>query len=208
MFGQATDRTRGLDLSLGVHETRAVYRILPLADDFVEVCDECGFDGALIDMGDAAAALRGLGDSWASVFSHSEALLRARPAPATWCPVEYTQHTTFALGAIEWAAGQFVDGRSPDWTQEPRDLTGEFEHDLHNCDRFEIASTLDNLNSAARSMAAFAVNLTTAEQDRRADYGGGLVINTAAVVRHALHDAEHHLLDIRRGIARLQLSST
>jgi hypothetical protein len=56
-------------------------------------------------------------------------------------------------------------------------------------------------------MAAFAVNLTAVEQDRRADYGGGLVINTAAVVRHALHDAEHHLLDIRRGIARLQLSS-
>jgi hypothetical protein len=35
-----------------------------------------------------------------------------------------------------------------------------------------------------------------------------LIINTAAVVRHALHDAEHHLLDIRRGIARLQLSSS
>jgi hypothetical protein len=185
-----------------------VYRILPLADDFVEVCDECGFDGSLIDMGEAAAMLRGLVDSWASVFSHSEELLRARPAPATWCPVEYTQHTTFALGAIEWAAGQFIDGRSPDWTQEPRDLAGEFEHDLHNCDRFEIASTLDALNSASRSMAAFAENLTTAEQDRRADYGRGLVINTAAVVRHALHDAEHHLLDIRRGIARLQLSST
>lgn len=185
-----------------------MYRILPLADDFVEVCDECGFDGSLIDMGEAAAMLRGLVDSWASVFSHSEELLRARPAPATWCPVEYTQHTTFALGAIEWAAGQFIDGRSPDWTQEPRDLAGEFEHDLHNCDRFEIASTLDALNSASRSMAAFAENLTTAEQDRRADYGRGLVINTAAVVRHALHDAEHHLLDIRRGIARLQLSST
>jgi hypothetical protein len=31
------------------------------------------------------------------------------------------------------------------------------------------------------------------------------VINTTAVIRHALHDAEHHLLDIRRGIARQQL---
>jgi hypothetical protein len=56
-------------------------------------------------------------------------------------------------------------------------------------------------------MAAFAANLTTAEQERRADYDVGFTINTAAVVRHALHDAEHHLLDIRRGIARLQLSS-
>jgi hypothetical protein len=31
--------------------------------------------------------------------------------------------------------------------------------------------------------------------------------NTTAVVRHAMHDAEHHLLDIRRGIARQQLSA-
>jgi hypothetical protein len=184
-----------------------VYRVLPIADDFVEVCDECGFDGGLVDMRVAADMLRSLGDRWASVFSHSEELLRARPAPDTWCPVEYAQHTTFAIGAIEWAAGEFVKGRSPDWTQEPADLAGEFDHDLHDCDRFEIASTLDSLSSAAQSMAAFAVALTPAEQDRRADYGDGLIINTAAVVRHALHDSEHHLLDIRRGIARLQLSS-
>lgn len=49
-----------------------MYRILPLADDFIELCDECGFDGGLVDMGQAAAMLRSLGDRWASVFSHSE----------------------------------------------------------------------------------------------------------------------------------------
>jgi hypothetical protein len=31
------------------------------------------------------------------------------------------------------------------------------------------------------------------------------VINTTAVIRHALHDTEHHLLDIRRNIAHQQL---
>jgi hypothetical protein len=184
-----------------------VYRILPLADDFFEICDECGFDGGLVDMGDAVARFHSLGGRWALVFTHSEQLLRARPAPGTWCAVEYAQHTAFVIGAIEWAARQFVDGRSPDWAQEPQDLAGAFEHDLHDCDRFAIASTLGILSAAARSMGDFAMNLTPQEQDRRADYGGGLVISTAAVVRHALHDAEHHLLDIRRGIAHLQLSS-
>jgi hypothetical protein len=184
-----------------------MYRILPLEDDFDEVCDECGFHGALVDMGGAAALLGTLGDRWASVFSHSEELLRARPEPGTWCPVEYAQHSTFAIGAIEWAARQFVDGRSPDWSQEPQDLAGQFEHDNHDCDRFDLASTLEGLKSAARSLASFAANLTPQAQDRKADYGDGLIINTAAVVRHALHDAEHHLLDIRRGIARLQLAS-
>jgi hypothetical protein len=185
-----------------------VYRILSLADDFVEICDECGFDGALIDMGKAAAMLSSLGDRWASLFSHSEELLRARPAPDTWCSVEYAQHTAFAIDAIEWAARQFVEGRSPDWTQEPRDLGGTFEHDLHDCGQYSVAATLDVLSSAAQSLAAFATALTPEEQSRQADYGDGLIINTAAVVRHALHDAEHHLLDARRGVARLQLSAS
>jgi hypothetical protein len=184
-----------------------VYRIVPKADDFAEVCDECGFDGGLVDMRIAADMLRSLGDRWASAFSYPEELLRARPAPDTWCAVEYAQHTTFAIGAIAWAAREFVEGRSPDWTQEPADLAGQFEHDRHDCDGFEIAPTLDSLSAAAQSMAAFAVTLTPDEQDRRAEYAEGFIINTAAVVRHALHDAEHHLLDIRRGIARQQLSA-
>lgn len=185
-----------------------MYRILPRADDFFEVCDECGFDGALVDMAEAAALLSSLGERWTSAFSQPEELLRRRPAPDTWCSVEYAQHTAFAIGAIEWAAREFVAGRSPDWSQEPNGLAGVFEHDLHDCERFEVASTLDILGSAAKSMAGFALNLTLPEQNRQADYGDGLVINTAAVVRHALHDAEHHLLDIRRGFARLQLGST
>lgn len=184
-----------------------MYRVLPLADDFAEVCDECGFDGGLIDMSEAVAMLRSLGDRWALVFTHSEELLRARPAPDVWCAVEYSQHTTHATGSIEWAAREFVDGRSPDWSQMPPDLAGQFEHTDHDCDRFEIVSTLDELGSAARSMAAFAESLTPEALDRRADYRGGRIVNTAAVLRHALHDAEHHLLDIRRGIARLRLES-
>lgn len=199
--------TSGLDVSACPDETHPVYRIVPIADDFVEICDECGFHGALVDMRDAATMLSSLQDRWASVFTHSVQLLRGRPAPNTWCAIEYAQHTTYALGGIEWAAREFVAGRSPDWTQEPQGLAGQFEHDIHDCDRFDIASTLDELGFAARSMAALTVDLTPEDQQRRADYGDGLVINTAAVIRHALHDAEHHLLDIRRGIATLQLSS-
>ena len=185
-----------------------MYRILPHGDDFFEVCDECGFDGSLVDMNTAAAMFCTLADRWDTAFTYSEELLRARPAPETWCPVEYAQHTTFAIGAIEWAAREFVDGRSPDWTQEPEALAGQFEHDTHACEQFEIATTLEALRSAANSMAALATTLRPEDQARTAQYADGLVINTAAVVRHALHDAEHHLLDIRRGIARLQLAAS
>jgi len=54
-------------------------------------------------------------------------------------------------------------------------------------------------------MATFAESLTPEQQAVVAVYAEGWTINTTAVIRHALHDAEHHLLDVRRGIARQQL---
>jgi hypothetical protein len=111
-----------------------------------------------------------------------------------------------AIGGIEWAARVFAAGRSPDWGELPEDaLPGVFEHDTHDCARFDLVETLGSLGAAARSMADFAESLTPDEQAVIAVYWEPQVLNTTAVIRHALHDAEHHLLDVRRGIARQQL---
>ena len=120
--------------------------------------------------------------------------------------MEYAQHVVSAIVGIEWAARVFAAGRAPDWNELPEDsLPGVFEHDTHDCGRFTIADTLDSLGAVARSMADFAESLTPEEQVVIAVYFDDWVINTTAVIRHALHDAEHHLLDVRRGIARQQL---
>ena len=116
------------------------------------------------------------------------------------------EHVITALGGIEWAARIFATGHSPDWDELSEDsLPGVFEDATHDCDRFDIADTLESLGAVARSMATFAESLTPEEQVVTAVYSKDQVINTTAVIRHALHDAEHHLLDIRRGIARQQL---
>lgn len=38
------------------------------------------------------------------------------------------------------------------------------------------------------------------------ELGGGLIVDTCFVIRHALHDAEHHAPDVRRGVAQLLLA--
>jgi S-DNA-T family DNA segregation ATPase FtsK/SpoIIIE len=183
-----------------------MYRILSIGNDFQEICDECGFHGGTLDLPGAVARLRTLPDRWSEVMSQAEELLRARPESETWCAVEYAQHVVAAIGSIEWAARIFAAGRSPDWDELPEDsLPGVFHHGTHDCSRFDIAGTLESLGAAARSMAAFAEALTPEEQAAIALYAEDQVINTTAVIRHALHDAEHHLLDIRRGVARQQL---
>ena len=183
-----------------------MYRILSVGSDFHEICDECGFHGGTLDPSATVARVRALPDRWSEVMSQDEEQLRARPEPDTWCAVEYAQHVVSAIVGIEWAARLFAAGVSPDWDQLPEDsLPGVFEHDTHECGRFDIADTLESLGAAARSMAAFAESLTPDEQVATAVYFEDQVINTTAVIRHALHDAEHHLLDVRRGVARQQL---
>ena len=180
--------------------------MLSVGDDFQEICDECGFHGGTLDLSATVARTRALADRWSEVMSQDEERLRARPEPDTWCAVEYAQHVVSAIVGIEWAARLFAVGRSPDWDELPEDeLPGVFEHETHDCGRFDIADTVESLGAAARSMAAFAESLTPEEQAATAVYFKDEVLNTTAVIRHALHDAEHHLLDVRRGIARQQL---
>lgn len=87
------------------------------------------------------------------------------------------------------------------------EIDGDFNHDRHDCERYDLQRTLDGLHRAASSMAALATSLSPRELVTTADYGGGRVISTTAVIRHALHDAEHHVLDIRRGVARMELNA-
>jgi hypothetical protein len=183
-----------------------MYRILVAGDDFHEICDECGYHGGTLDLAATVARIRSLPDRWAEVMAQDERLVRARPEPDTWCVVEYAQHVVSAFAGIEWAARLFAAGRSPDWAEEPEDtLPGVFEHPTHDCGRFDIGETLASLAQVTTSMANYAESLTPDERASIAVYSPGQELNTTAVIRHALHDAEHHLLDIRRGIARQQL---
>lgn len=195
-------------------QTRRMYRTIPIGDDYHEICDECGFHGGLLDARGATQRLRALHVGWAEVMRHDEELVRARPTPDTWCAVEYAQHVVSALGGILWAARIFASGGTPDWGELDEDaMPGEFEHPVHDCGRFTIADTLRDLGDAATAMADFTAGLSAAEQASTAVYYRSTksdyveVLNTTAVVRHALHDAEHHLLDVRRGIARLELGT-
>ena len=124
-----------------------------------------------------------------------------------WCVIEYAAHTAWVMRAIEWAARKFVNGESPDWSTSVPDPLGDATATNHNCEGRTLDDTLQELDEAVMSLAAFANGLRSEELTRTADYGGGLVLTTGAVLRHALHDAEHHVLDIRRGVARLLLAS-
>ena len=186
----------------------ACTKCFPLAATSTRSATSADSTSGTLDPSAAVARIRALPDRSTEVMSQDEEQLRARPEPDTWLRrSSTTQRVINAIASIEWGARLFAAGRSPDWDELSEDsLPGVFEHDTHDCSRFDIADTLDSLGAVARSMATFAESLTPQEQVVVALYAEGWVeINTTAVIRHALHDAEHHLLDVRRGIARQQL---
>lgn len=184
------------------------YRFLQVHGDHVEVCDECGFHGGTLDPGATVAGLRSLGPRWTSALRHPQELLRARPDPDTYCAVEYCLHTAFTLRAITWAAEQYAAGRAPAWEQLDTDaLPGAYEYPEHACDDVGPATALAELSAAAEAAADLAGSLTPEQRAFVADYHPGMPLSTFAVIRHALHDADHHLLDVHRGIARLTLAA-
>lgn len=119
-----------------------MYRFISVGDRLVEVCDECGFNGSRVEIGDVSTRLNEVRRAWSAVALGEEDLLRNRPAPATWCALEYAEHTAFALGAIEWGAREFVQRRAPDWTLLPSDRLGDASDDNHDCAPIAIDQVL------------------------------------------------------------------
>jgi hypothetical protein len=141
-----------------------------------EICDECGFDSRRV-----TDVMAGLG----SVLTTMQDLLTdpdvdVRPGAETWSAAEYVDHTiSVIVECVEEVAGVagLSVGETPTSCQTISQFLEVFERDLDSRD-------LDQLMIEA----PFAVLTATGN------------------LHHALHDAEHHALDIRRGYARLALA--
>lgn len=165
--------------------------------DTVETCAECGFDAAAWTPHDAASLLDGLGEWWRLGPSRVSArVLNERPAPGVWSALEYGRHsaqvTVLLRGAIEQLLR--VDG-----TTFPPAPTAE---------RAGAAATLDpgtvvtDVGDAGHALAELA-RPTAPDAWAHRGHAGTQPIEAGALLRHAVHDASHHLMDISRGLAAL-----
>jgi hypothetical protein len=141
-----------------------------------EVCDECGFDSRRVH--DLAGALRSVLAAIGELQGDPEA--GRQPAPGTWSAIEYSAH---ALHVVVECISEAREAAGLGAVPDPVDVAG----------------------------AIAAVDAVFAElSDRRLD---GIILevpfgtlSARGNLLHALHDAEHHALDIRRGYAGFALA--
>ena len=163
-----------------------------------ETCAACRFDGAEYDLSDALGTLRVIAPMWReTVAGVDEAVLLTRPAAGVWSAAEYTAHSadvTQAMGRLLHGL-LTIDGLEVEAVPEGHapDVSDGFGTAL---DR--LTANLDRLLGRARRVGP--------EDDpewSRTAMADGHEVSGAWVLRHAVHDATHHLSDLGRGLHRL-----
>jgi hypothetical protein len=144
-----------------------------------ELCDECGFDARELTGGEEEAAR--LDTAYAALerlLEHRDAA--RRPAHETWSAHEYVDHCIEVAGVLlEWACTTAGTAAAP----HPSDLAG------------------------CRSVAADVVpSFTRAQRAEVLPHAYRQPVTVEWLIRHLLHDTEHHVLDLRRGYAKLAMT--
>ena len=157
-----------------------------------EQCQQCGFNGNDWSDAEALDALTELPSRWATAVSGiaSSDVLR-RPVPEMWSIAEYTDHVREVLFGMRFLLETAVKqpgadlGASPEsrFDAEPRPVG--VESALAGIGRESIA-----LRESISELPAIAWESTVI-----LDNSG---VDAHWILRHAVHDATHHLLDVER----------
>lgn len=163
-----------------------------------EMCPACRFDGAAYDLQDSLGTLRALGPMWQqTVEGVTEQVLLTRPAPDVWSAAEYTAHAA----DVTQAMGRLLHG-----LLTIDDLEVEAVPEGHAPDVSDgFGAALDRLTANLARLHDRALRVGDEDDPawRRTALADGHEVEGAWVLRHAIHDASHHLSDIGRDLHRL-----
>jgi hypothetical protein len=168
-------------------------------------CEECGYDW---DAGPKQLAehLRIVPDRFRAPLTrflageNPDRVVRTRPAPAVWSALEYTAHTRDAVA--------FYDGRVERVLLGDRPQLSPFDADAACADRRynqqAVTWVLDELHVGCDRLAA---RITTLDEPQWQQVGIGSAGDertVLALVRRAVHEGHHHLLDVGRVLRRVR----
>ncbi|WP_262286042.1 DinB family protein [Micromonospora sp. MA102] len=158
-------------------------------------CDECLFVYSALDSGALPQRLRDLAGRYPAALREVPDP-RRRPAPEVWSPLEYACHVrdVFRVQADRLALALRVD--APEFAPMGRDELVVTER--YNAQEPEVV--LADLATAADGFAARFAALGETELARTGVYPWPRPETRTLrwLGRHTVHEAEHHLLDIRR----------
>jgi len=165
-------------------------------------CEECGFVYTDLTGADAPAAIRAFARRYRAPLSRflpgedGDAVVRARPAPDTWSALEYAAHVRDVFFNYDrWVQQILAEDRPELEGPGPEELAVERRYNEDD----PVAVT-DALAANAESLAATFENVPSDGWDRVGIRWGHEERSVLLHARRAVHEGNHHLLDIGRGM--------
>jgi hypothetical protein len=165
-----------------------------------ERCDACGFDGALYTDAALLEALRSLHVRWRQQLGAAGSELRIRPEPNTWSAIEYAAHSRDITALHVYGVEQALMQDEPIFPPIGDDLV----------EAAAVAYADSNPGEVVEALGVAAERLARLADDAGVDaWTRGLTVGESRsdvrrLLEHALHDSQHHLTDVERGLASLR----
>ncbi len=166
-------------------------------------CAECGFTYESVPTDKLAGTLREMGPRYRTAMAASGPKAASRrPAPEVWSPLEYACHVRDVLLVQRDRAVVALVEDNPGFARMYRDERVE----LCLYSEEPLAQVLDDLAMSARLCATVFDGLDQAAWERPLVYNlpsaeADGPNNVAWLARHTVHEGEHHLMDVNRGLA-------
>lgn len=166
----------------------------------VTACAECDFAFETVDESEIAERLRALAAEYgATLAGVPDDVVRRRPAPGVWSPVEYCCHVRDLCFVQRERAILALVEDCPGFARMYRDERVELAH----YDRQSPGEVVAQLATAAELCALVFDGLGSEQLSRRLIYNYPLPaeFDLAWMGRHTVHELVHHLGDVRAGLA-------
>jgi hypothetical protein len=165
-----------------------------------ERCEACGFDGALYTEAALLEALRSLHERWRQQLGAAGSELRIRPEPDTWSAIEYAAHSRDITALHVYGVEQALMQDEPIFPPIGDDLA----------EAAAVAYADSNPGEVVEALGVAAERLARLADDAGVDaWTRGLTVGESRsdvrrLLEHALHDSQHHLDDVERGLSSLR----
>jgi hypothetical protein len=158
-----------------------------------EICPECGYDAAAVDLAKMADLVRSNAAEWPPLLAADAA--RVRPEHDRWSALEYGCHVRDVFALFDQRLRRMLTEDGPEFENWDQDVAAvEQRYDLQ-----DPAAVSDELLLAGEALARRWEQVGDGDWQRTGDRSDGSSFTVESFAQYFLHDPVHHLVDVRRG---------
>lgn len=202
----APNQLDGFDvIRTGAERYGSTMPIVPDTKDWTwvltDLCPECGFDAAAVDVAAMGDLIRANAAAWPSLVCHERSGQRTRDD--RWSALEYGCHVRDVYRIFDERLQLMLDQDAPafaNWDQDATATADEYSRQVP-------ARVATDLLVAAASLADRFELVTGSDWQRTGFRSDGAAFTVDSFARYLLHDPVHHLHDVASGYASLRTST-